>query len=52
VTDDAFDAVVSRWGKQGAIDLIGVLGYYSLVSFVLNVDRYPPPEGAVPLSAI
>jgi 4-carboxymuconolactone decarboxylase len=52
VTDDAFDAVVSRWGKQGAIDLIGVLGYYSLVSFVLNVDRYPPPQGAVPLASI
>jgi 4-carboxymuconolactone decarboxylase len=52
VTDGAFDSVVSRWGKQGAIDLIGVLGYYSLVSFVLNVDRYPPPEGTVPLAAI
>jgi 4-carboxymuconolactone decarboxylase len=51
VADDAFDAVVTRWGKQGAIDLIGVVGYYTLVSFILNVDRYPLPEDAPPLAA-
>jgi 4-carboxymuconolactone decarboxylase len=45
VTDEAWDAVVRRWGKTGAIDLIGAVGYYCLVSFVLNVDRYPLPDG-------
>jgi 4-carboxymuconolactone decarboxylase len=45
VSDEAFDAVARRWGKQGAIDLIAALGYYTLVSFVLNVDRYPIPPG-------
>jgi 4-carboxymuconolactone decarboxylase len=49
VTDEAFGAVADRWGKEGAIDLIGAVGYYSLVSFVLNVDRYPLPEGEAPL---
>jgi len=49
VTDAAFEAVESRWGKRGAVDLIGAVGYYTLVSFVLNVDRYPLPEGEVPL---
>ncbi len=44
VTDEAFEAVSSRWGKEGAIDLVGVLGFYCLVSFVLNVDRYPLPD--------
>jgi 4-carboxymuconolactone decarboxylase len=48
VSDDAFGAVESRWGKRGAIEL-GAVGYYTLVSFVLNVDRYPLPEGEVPL---
>jgi 4-carboxymuconolactone decarboxylase len=43
VTDDQFAAVVARWGATGAADLIGVTGYYTLVSFVLNVDRYPVP---------
>jgi 4-carboxymuconolactone decarboxylase len=52
VTDDAWDAVVGRWGKPGAIDLVGAVGYYCLVSFVLNVDRYPVPGGQLPLSAL
>jgi hypothetical protein len=30
------------------VDLIGVMGYYHLVSMLLNVDRYPLPEGAKP----
>jgi 4-carboxymuconolactone decarboxylase len=45
VTDEAWDAVVGRWGKTGAVELIGAVGYYCLVSFVLNVDRYPIPDG-------
>jgi len=49
VGDDVWDAVVGRWGKPGAIDLVAAVGYYTLVSFVLNVDRYPPPEGEEPL---
>jgi 4-carboxymuconolactone decarboxylase len=49
VDDAAFAAVESRWGKRGAADLIGAVGYYTLVSFVLNVDRYPLPDGEVPL---
>jgi len=49
VSDAAWEAVVGRWGKPGAIDLIGVVGYYCLVSFILNVDRYPVPGGEVPL---
>jgi 4-carboxymuconolactone decarboxylase len=44
VTDDAFAAVADRFGLEGAIDLIATVGYYTVVSFVLNVDRYPVPE--------
>ena len=52
VTDDAFSAVVSRWGQQGGVDLIGAAGYYTLVSFVLNVDRYPVPDDAITLDPL
>jgi hypothetical protein len=45
VDDQTFAAVVDRWGRQGAMDLIGVVGYYCLVSFILNVDRVPVPGG-------
>lgn len=49
VTDDAWAAVVTRWGKAGGIDLVAAVGYYCMVSFILNVDRYPPPPGEAPL---
>ena len=37
-----------RFGERGAIDLIGAVGYYSLVSMVLNVDGVPLPAGETP----
>jgi len=46
VSDCAYRAVVERFGERGAVDLIAVSGYYTLVSMVLNVDRHPLPGGA------
>jgi 4-carboxymuconolactone decarboxylase len=48
VADGTFKAVADRFGEQGVIDLIAACGYYSIVSMVLNVDRYPLPEGQAP----
>jgi 4-carboxymuconolactone decarboxylase len=48
VSDRTFKAAVDRFGEQGVIDLIAASGYYSIVSMVLNVDRYPLPAGAEP----
>jgi len=48
VSDATFKAVVDRFGEQGVIDLIAASGYYSIVSMVLNVDRYPLPAGEHP----
>jgi 4-carboxymuconolactone decarboxylase len=48
VSDDTFQAALNLLGEKGVIDLIGVMGYYDLVSMVLNVDRYPLPAGAQP----
>jgi 4-carboxymuconolactone decarboxylase len=48
VSDGTFKVAVNRFGEQGVIDLIAVSGYYSIVSMVLNVDRYPLPAGAEP----
>jgi 4-carboxymuconolactone decarboxylase len=49
VSDDAFRRVKDKFGERGVMDLIGAVGYYSLVSMVLNVDRVPLPEGVTPL---
>ena len=45
VTDATFQAAVKAFGERGVVDLIGVTGYYQLVSSLLNVDRYPLPAG-------
>jgi 4-carboxymuconolactone decarboxylase len=45
VSDAAFSAAVKAFGEKGVVDLIGVSGYYGLVSMILNVDRYPLPDG-------
>jgi 4-carboxymuconolactone decarboxylase len=45
VDDAIFDAVAERFGARGALDLTATVGYYSFLAFVLNVDRYPLPDG-------
>ena len=48
VSDATYKAVLDRFGERGVVDLVGVAGYYTLVSMVLNVDRAPLPEGVAP----
>jgi 4-carboxymuconolactone decarboxylase len=52
VTDAQFAAVRERFGEVGVVDLIGAVGYYSLVSMVLNVDRLQVPGGELPLKPL
>jgi len=48
VSDATFKAAADAFGERGIVDLIGLMGYYHIVSMVLNVDRYPLPDGAKP----
>jgi 4-carboxymuconolactone decarboxylase len=48
VSDSAYRAAVDKFGERTVVDLIGTIGYYHFVSFILNVDRYPLPEGTQP----
>ena len=45
VSDELFRRAQERFGDRGVIDLIGAIGYYCLVSLVLNVDQVPLPDG-------
>jgi len=45
VSDALFGRAVAAFGEQGVIDLIGVTGYYTMVSMVLNVADVPLPPG-------
>ena len=48
VSDEAFAEVVRHFGERGAIDLIGLTGYYTMLAMVLNVGQEPLPGGVVP----
>jgi 4-carboxymuconolactone decarboxylase len=48
VSDQTFQAAKDKFGERGVVDLIGVTGYYQVVSMLLNVDRYPLPDGVQP----
>ena len=50
VSDATFAAARELFGEQGVVDLIGVSGYYDLVSMTLNVAEVAaPPDGPLPL---
>jgi len=48
VGDATFAAAKAAFGEQGVTEVIFTLGYYGLVSMLLNVDEYPLPEGVQP----
>jgi 4-carboxymuconolactone decarboxylase len=48
VGDDTFAAAKAAFGEQGIAEIIFTLGYYSMVSMLLNVDEHPLPEGVEP----
>jgi 4-carboxymuconolactone decarboxylase len=48
VSDATYAAALQQLGERGVVELIGVSGYYTLVSMVLNVERAPLPEGVAP----
>jgi 4-carboxymuconolactone decarboxylase len=52
VGDATFKAVADRFGEKSVVDLICTMGYYSLVSMTLNVNRFPIPKDATPLKKL
>lgn len=48
VSDATFANTKALLGERGVVDLIGVMGWYNMVSMLLNVDRYPLPDNAPP----
>ena len=48
VSDATFAMAKDAVGEKGVVDLMGVMSWYQMVSMMLNVDRYPLPNGALP----
>jgi len=45
VTERTYARVHKFLGDAGMVELVGILGYYALISMTLNVFRMPIPEG-------
>jgi 4-carboxymuconolactone decarboxylase len=54
VGDATYRAAVERFGERGVVDMLGVVGYFTTVSMVLNVAHTPAPSegGVAPLSPL
>ena len=39
---------LGEFGRHGVVDLVGIVGYYCLVSITLNVFDMPLPKGESP----
>ncbi|WP_231755315.1 carboxymuconolactone decarboxylase family protein [Bordetella sp. N] len=44
IPQDLYDRVVHVLGEAGVIDLVGIAGYYTMISMTLNVFDIRPPE--------
>lgn len=53
LSDTTYARAVAKFGEEGLIDLVSVVGYYTLLAMVMNVARTGVPTGpALPLPAL
>jgi 4-carboxymuconolactone decarboxylase len=53
VTDAVYKAAVEKFGERGVMDIIGIIGYYGLVSMTLITMQAGAPDSSVtPLPAL
>src|SRR3982074_2540301 len=45
VSEPTYRRALARFGEQGVIDLLGVVGYYNFLAIVMNATRTGMPEG-------
>ena len=48
VDDALYKTTIDQFGERGVSELIGIIGYYSLVSMTLNTFEFDVPEGQTP----
>ena len=48
VSDPTYEQVVALFDQKGVIDLVGIVGYYSLLAMVMNTACTPLREGMEP----
>lgn len=48
VPDELYQRAMVVLGKDGVVDLVGLAGYYTLISMTINVFGVVPPDGSAP----
>lgn len=48
VSDPTYDAITKRFGVRGAVELTGLVGYYTFLAFTLLAHDVPLPDGVEP----
>lgn len=46
VSDETYRRAVEQFGERGLLDMLGLIGYFTTVSMVMNVARTPPQEAS------
>jgi 4-carboxymuconolactone decarboxylase len=44
-SDTTYAATVAKFGEQGVVDILGIVGYYATLAMIMNVARTPLLEG-------
>ncbi|MFZ8942424.1 MAG: hypothetical protein ACO2ZK_10670, partial [Gemmobacter sp.] len=46
VSDATYARAVAALGREAVVDLVGILGYYTLISLTINAFEVPLQDGA------
>ncbi len=49
ISDDLYENAVASLGESGVVELVTLIGYYTMVSMTLNVFKVPVPSGEDPV---
>jgi 4-carboxymuconolactone decarboxylase len=48
LSDQSFSEAVAAFGEQGVVEIVALIGYYTLIGNTLNVFQVPLPAGETP----
>ncbi len=49
VSDATYARAVDKLGEKGVVEIVGLLGYYTTIADMMNVDRTPLHPGTAPM---
>ncbi len=47
-SDATYEAAFKHFGRAGILDIIAIIGYYTMIAMVLNTSQIPLPDGTEP----